>query len=620
MRPITKKIEACRAQTIAAAPHAQSPPQLLEELEWYLANHFGGAPITTVETGCGETTLLFSAYSASHMVYALDDREQPGSAVDYVRAWPEPPKGELKWILGNTLLTIGLQPQQPEFDIVLINGAHYYPAPDFECFMLKRQLKANGILAVTSRQIPMVDNLCRFLMQESDLRFYGQKSGVCFFQKLSRAFDEQPGDFWWLQRFNMRHFNFRGTEGPDFGVSLPVEIAPSANQQRHAPRNFRGFAKHDQRWISDGYDSTIQIKLKEPAPGRIAVELDIEPICIGERIALAGEAGLKVFHNWQEVQVTAFTSATPTKIEFAVDMQGKSQLDLELWHQGVLHARDLKGFGVETSIDMRLPSFYLNAIRLRDADQDAAATNRLTKLDGSIFSFDHLGKRFSFFVPEVNDTVANYHANGRFYELEELEMLKGHIKPGSRILEVGAHVGNHTVFFDAFMAPKNITVLEPNPGTRELLKANLALNQVSADLSFAHFALGSNPGQGRSASHDRYNSGGSEIISASAGSIPIATGDTLFAHQTFDFIKIDVEGMEVEVLNGMLKLIARARPLIFIEVMDGNSDAFNELVLSLDYQVLCQAQMYDGMKNMIIAPNRSAGVMRKILSLGLATI
>ncbi len=617
MAPITAKLNACRAQTAAAAPNAISAAQLLEEIEWYLEHHFGGQPIVSVETGCGESTLLFSAYSANHTVYAFDDRGAQGSVIDYIKSWPDAPKGELRWILGDTLLTIGLQPPARELDVVLINGAHYHPAPDFECFMLRKRLKTNGILAVTNRQIPMIDNLCRFLMQESDLRYRGSKSGVCYFQKLSRANDEQAGDFWWLQRFNMRHFNFAGTEAPDFGVTLPVEIIPGANQKRHAPRNFRGFATQDGRWFSDGYDSTVQIKLAKDAPARVKVTLDIEPICADERLAITGEAGLKVFYNWQEAAAVKFIDGQRMNVELMLDTQGNDQLDLELWHEGLLHARDLKGFGGAATFDMRLPSFYLNAIRVSDAGAETPAHNRLEKMDGSIFSFEYGGRHFSFFVPEVHDTVANFHANGRFYEAEDLEALRAYVKPKSRILEIGAHVGNHTVFFDAFMSPRKITVFEPNPGTRELLKMNLALNGVkTADLAFAAFALGAHRGRGQSISHDKHNSGGSEIVEAPSGGIFIETADHLFAKDGFDFIKIDVEGMEIGVLSGMRALIERCQPLIFIEVMDGNGDMFQELVRSIAYKVLWQKQMYEGLKNFIIGPERAARwTPRKLMGL-----
>ena len=56
--------------------------------------------------------------------------------------------------------------------------------------------------------------------------------------------------------------------------------------------------------------------------------------------------------------------------------------------------------------------------------------------------------------------------------------------------------------------------------------------------------------------------------------IKIVTGDKLFANKDFDFIKIDVEGMEIKVLNGMKALISRCRPTLFVEIDNDNAQVF----------------------------------------------
>jgi len=48
---------------------------------------------------------------------------------------------------------------------------------------------------------------------------------------------------------------------------------------------------------------------------------------------------------------------------------------------------------------------------------------------------------------------------------------------------------------------------------------------------------------------------------------PIKQGDYVFYYQNIDIIKIDVEGHELEVLQGMSKMLKRDKPKIIIELL-----------------------------------------------------
>ena len=54
------------------------------------------------------------------------------------------------------------------------------------------------------------------------------------------------------------------------------------------------------------------------------------------------------------------------------------------------------------------------------------------------------------------------------------------------------------------------------------------------------------------------------------------------------FIKIDVEGMELEVLEGLKNTIAKYRPNMYIEVQTRNIDAFLEYLETNDYKIVEQ--------------------------------
>ena len=75
-------------------------------------------------------------------------------------------------------------------------------------------------------------------------------------------------------------------------------------------------------------------------------------------------------------------------------------------------------------------------------------------------------------------------SEGPVFRARELAFVEDWVAPGAHIVEVGAYVGNHVVYYSRFMRPRSIIVLEPNPEAIGLLRRNLAANAVTiADLT-----------------------------------------------------------------------------------------------------------------------------------------
>lgn len=176
------------------------------------------------------------------------------------------------------------------------------------------------------------------------------------------------------------------------------------------------------------------------------------------------------------------------------------------------------------------------------------------------------GEKLRFYVTNPFDLIQRSFLKGRFFEPGELAFVESWVAADAAIVEVGAYVGNHVVYYARFMRPRSITVLEPNPDAIALLRRNLAENAVTnADLSL--LGIGASD---RVATYDLVrtsdnNIGASRLVPAVAGVVKSAPLDDLIAHPV-DFIKIDVEGMELAVLAGARRIIAESRPKIMIEV------------------------------------------------------
>jgi FkbM family methyltransferase len=180
--------------------------------------------------------------------------------------------------------------------------------------------------------------------------------------------------------------------------------------------------------------------------------------------------------------------------------------------------------------------------------------------------FVHRGENFRFYIDNPFDLIHRCFLKDRFFEPGELAFVETWVAPGAAIVEVGAYVGNHVIYYARFMRPRSITVLEPNPVAIALLRRNLAANAVAGvDLSLLGIGAAARAANYDIARAGDDNMGASRLLQAEAGAVKSAALDDLIAHPV-DFIKIDVEGMELEVLAGARRLIAESRPKIMIEV------------------------------------------------------
>ena len=216
--------------------------------------------------------------------------------------------------------------------------------------------------------------------------------------------------------------------------------------------------------------------------------------------------------------------------------------------------------------------------------------------------FEHRGEKFRFYVFNPFDVIQRHYLKGRFFELEELACLETWIAPNANIVEVGAYVGNHVVYYSRFLKPRRITVLEPNPEAIGLLRRNLDANAVNnADLTRLGVAASDVEARYDLVCDKIDNLGATHLVQASTGGVISAPLDALIEHPV-DFMKIDVEGMELEVLAGAKRIIAGTRPKIMIEVFREHIPAFRQWVENNAYSVVRTFDQYVFAKNFLIEP------------------
>jgi len=211
------------------------------------------------------------------------------------------------------------------------------------------------------------------------------------------------------------------------------------------------------------------------------------------------------------------------------------------------------------------------------------------------------------------DMIFNVHDQhiGRSLDLygewaeSELELLGLFIKPGDVVVDVGANIGTHTVSFaQRASATGQVYAFEPQRIVFQSLCANLALNGLYNVRAF-HAALSREPGTiavPPIAYGEPGNQGGVALAAsakpaADAERVPVMTLDGLGLERC-RLIKIDVEGMELDVLEGGRTLIPAARPILYLENNDAvKSPALISWLLARDYHLFWHVSPFFNPKN-----------------------
>jgi len=184
----------------------------------------------------------------------------------------------------------------------------------------------------------------------------------------------------------------------------------------------------------------------------------------------------------------------------------------------------------------------------------------------------------------VGGSLAKY---GEF-SVAEQDLFAQVVRPGSLVVEVGANIGAHTIDLSRLVgADGEVHAFEPQRIVFQTLCANLALNQCT-NVFAMHAGVGAKSGSVMVPAPDpatRNNFGGISLHGVTAGErVPIVTLDSLDL-PVCHFLKADVEGMEIDVLNGATQMIEMYRPIMFLE--NDRADRSEELltrVFDLGYQ------------------------------------
>lgn len=181
--------------------------------------------------------------------------------------------------------------------------------------------------------------------------------------------------------------------------------------------------------------------------------------------------------------------------------------------------------------------------------------------------------------------------DGNFYERDLLDMIASlHFSSDGLIVDIGANIGNHTVYFGKFFE-NPILAIEPVATNYELLQRNVEENSLSERVSMVQcvvwdkvddfMMINDNPNNGGTF---RALESGKQENSIEGRTLADIVGDRPVA-----LLKIDVEGAENRVVEGGLPVIAKDKPIIVAESHSPEAyRSLSDLLVPLGYEVVAE--------------------------------
>jgi FkbM family methyltransferase len=209
----------------------------------------------------------------------------------------------------------------------------------------------------------------------------------------------------------------------------------------------------------------------------------------------------------------------------------------------------------------------------------------------------------TFYVTEdtITLTSGTFMSNGQLWENSSIEEFYKHITDNNyNIVDIGAQSGLYTLYAK-FLPTCNFYAFEPFPATFKLLNDNIELNNIK-NVKTYNIALSDKDEDTvlyTSLSHNGLHTMGNNPLRFSdinRINIKSSTLDNIFFNNDIkvDFIKIDTEGWEFNIIKGGINTIKKYRPIIQLEWNETNmkqcninSYEFQNFILNdLKYKVL----------------------------------
>jgi FkbM family methyltransferase len=198
----------------------------------------------------------------------------------------------------------------------------------------------------------------------------------------------------------------------------------------------------------------------------------------------------------------------------------------------------------------------------------------------------------------VNDTVANTIISNEIFEKEVVDLARKYIKPNTTVLDLGANFGQMSILF-ADMVGENghVHSFDADDWIFEIFSKNIKANNKTNKITPHFGAIHNIPGETLIFPEQdfqefgTYGSYGIDYNSRKGREVKTITIDSLNIEEPISFIKIDIQGGDLQAMQGAIKTIEKNKCPILFEYEYHFEEKFNmcfqdyvDFVQSINYK------------------------------------
>ena len=207
------------------------------------------------------------------------------------------------------------------------------------------------------------------------------------------------------------------------------------------------------------------------------------------------------------------------------------------------------------------------------------------------------GTELSFLITGDNWELESTHISGQIFEEGEVRLIIESCPRNGTFIDIGANCGNHSITVAKLRPDVKVIPIEAEPRAIEALIKNVKANALdNIDLSHVGKAIAIEAGQtvlqwASSVSSTRPSDDEYGIRVDNITLPELLTPNA--------FVKLDIEGPELDIIKSSIEEITKCRPLIMIEALHPSLDGLEEHLMSLGLTIEREFEMHAG-KNLLL--------------------
>ena len=254
---------------------------------------------------------------------------------------------------------------------------------------------------------------------------------------------------------------------------------------------------------------------------------------------------------YKELTVMGCYSSSPEDLKEAFQLLVNKKIDVE--NIAKTYALSEINIAIEDTVNNQIMKAYINISRGQPLEESV----------GDVFDICNS----KMYLPDKDkDMIQHQTFVGKVYwDHGIMEMLKQYLPENPVVIDCGANIGSHTIYWAVEQNAKKVYAFEPLDHSFDILSVNVKLNNLSDRVELYNIGLSDEACKAGILCFSPNNIGGTNFRKDENGTTKMLPLDSLNIEEKVDLIKIDVENHEMFLLKGAEQTIAKNKPVILIE-------------------------------------------------------